>query len=85
MKLHFESNLAFQLQAIEAACDLFYGQKVCRTDFTVAGVSVECQTQFAFTTDALVIGNRLSLKEWLVRLFFVSSAFLRTASNDSRL
>ena len=35
MKLHFEPNLDYQLQAIEAVCDLFRGQEVCRTEFTV--------------------------------------------------
>ena len=27
MKLHFESDLEFQLQAIESVCDLFSGQE----------------------------------------------------------
>ena len=27
MKLHFEPNLDYQLQAIEAVCDLFRGQE----------------------------------------------------------
>jgi len=31
MKLHFEPNLDFQLAAIEAVCDLFRGQEICRT------------------------------------------------------
>ena len=35
MKLHFEPNLDFQLQAIEAVCGLFRGQEVCRTEFTL--------------------------------------------------
>ena len=35
MKLHFEPNLDYQLQAIEAVCDLFHGQETCRTEFTV--------------------------------------------------
>ena len=35
MKLHFEPSLDYQLQAIEAVCDLFRGQEVCRTEFTV--------------------------------------------------
>ena len=35
MKLHFDPNLDFQLQAIEAVCDLFRGQEICRTEFTV--------------------------------------------------
>ena len=35
MKLHFESNLDYQLQAIEAVCGLFHGQETYRTEFTV--------------------------------------------------
>lgn len=36
MKLHFESNLDYQRDAIEAVCDLFRGQEICRTEFTVS-------------------------------------------------
>ena len=35
MKLQFEHNLDYQLAAINAVCDLFAGQEVCRTEFTV--------------------------------------------------
>ena len=35
MKRHFEPTRDFQLQAIEAVCDLFRGQEICRTEFTV--------------------------------------------------
>lgn len=35
MKLHFESDLPYQAAAIEAVCDLFRGQEVCRSVFTV--------------------------------------------------
>ncbi len=35
MKLHFEPNLDYRMQAIEAVCDLFRGQEICRTEFTV--------------------------------------------------
>ena len=35
MKLQFEHNLDYQLAAIDAVCDLFSGQEVCRTEFTV--------------------------------------------------
>ncbi len=35
MKLHFESDLPYQIEAIEAVCDLFRGQEVCRSVFTV--------------------------------------------------
>ena len=35
MKLHFEPNLDHQLQAIEAVCDLFRGQEICRTEMDI--------------------------------------------------
>jgi len=37
MKLHFEPNLDYQHAAIESVCDLFKGQEICRSVFTVAG------------------------------------------------
>ena len=36
MKLHFENNLEYQLTAIEAVADLFRGQDINRTEFTVS-------------------------------------------------
>ena len=35
MKLHFDPNLDYQLQAIEGVCDPFHGQEICRTELTV--------------------------------------------------
>ena len=61
MKLHFEPNLDFQLQAIEAVCDLFRGQEVCRTEFTVTRDPAETQARLAFAESDLGIGNRLTL------------------------
>ena len=61
MKLHFEPNLDFQLQAIEAVCDLFGGQEVCRTEFTVTRDSAEPQALLAYAKNDLGIGNRLTL------------------------
>ncbi|MDE2059400.1 MAG: DEAD/DEAH box helicase family protein [candidate division NC10 bacterium] len=59
MKLHFEPNLYYQLQAIEAACDLFHGQETCQTEFTVTrDVASE---QMSFLENDLGIGNRLAL------------------------
>ena len=48
MKLHFEPNLDFQLQATEAVCDLFRGQEVCRTEFTVTRDTADTQARLAF-------------------------------------
>ena len=61
MKLHFEPNLEFQLQAIDAVCDLFRGQEICRTDFTVTREAVGSQERLVFDQSDLGIGNRLTL------------------------
>ena len=59
MKLHFEPNLDYQLQAIEAVCGLFHGQETCRTEFTVTREAASAQT--AWFQNDLGIGNRLTL------------------------
>lgn len=61
MKLHFEPNLDYQLQAIDAVCDLFHGQETCRTEFTVTHDASDLQTRMAFAENDLGIGNRLTL------------------------
>ena len=61
MKLHFEPNLDFQHQAIEAVCDLFRGQEICRTEFTVTRDPAEPQARLSFAENDLGIANRLTL------------------------
>ncbi len=61
MKLHFEPDLDYQLQAIEAVCDLFRGQEICRTEFTVTREALGAQQTLAFDEDGLGVGNRLTL------------------------
>ena len=61
MKLHFEPDLDYQLQAIEAVCDLFRGQEVCRTEFTVTRDPADTQIRLGFAQTDLGIGNRLTL------------------------
>jgi len=61
MKFHFEANLDYQLSAIEAVCDLFRGQEICRTEFTVTQSFGGGQTALAGLANDLGIGNRLSL------------------------
>ena len=61
MKLHFEPNLDFQLDATNAVCDLFRGQEVCRTEFTVTRDPVGIQGRLSFVENDLGIGNRLTL------------------------
>ncbi|HBO4312098.1 TPA: DEAD/DEAH box helicase family protein [Pseudomonas aeruginosa] len=71
MKLHFEPDLDYQLQAIEAVCDLFRGQEACRTEFTVTMKAPapaesdpsDAPQQFALgiAESDLGVGNRLTL------------------------
>lgn len=48
MKLHFESDLPYQAAAIEAVCDLFRGQEVCRSVFTVTAQALTDSGQQSF-------------------------------------
>lgn len=62
MKFKFEPNLEYQLQAIEAVCDLFRGQELNRSEFTVLRHSGR-QMQFNAVETDLGIGNRLTLPD----------------------
>ena len=61
MKLHFEPDLDYQHAAIESVCDLFRGQEICRTEFTVTRDALGPQLALAFAQNELGIGNRLQL------------------------
>lgn len=63
MKLHFEDNLDYQRAAIDSVTDLFQGQDICRTEFTVSKlVDPTGQTKFeGMEESTLGIGNRLRL------------------------
>jgi type III restriction enzyme len=45
----------------EAVCDLFRGQEICRTEFTVTRDALVSQQSLAFAQSDLGIGNRLTL------------------------
>ncbi len=61
MKLHFEPDLDYQRDAINAVCDLFRGQETCRTEFTVTRDVADAQQRLTFAENDLGIGNRLTL------------------------
>jgi len=63
MKIQFDANLDYQRQAIESVTDVFAGQEICQTNFTVAPLqSWEEGSLFHGTQeDTLGIGNRLRL------------------------
>ena len=60
LKLHFEPDLDYQHDGIEAVCDLFRGQDICRTEFTVTKDALGGAFLPGFESD-LGIGNRLKL------------------------
>jgi type III restriction enzyme len=76
MKLHFEPDLDYQKLAIESVVDLFRGQEINRTEFTVTrrpmaertgqesldlGTFLGSQGELGLVESALGIGNRLTL------------------------
>jgi type III restriction enzyme len=60
MKLHFEANLDYQRDAIEAVADLFRGQEICRTEFTVTHDALGVASLPGMESE-LGVGNRLTL------------------------
>lgn len=70
MKLHFEADLPYQAAAIEAVADLFHGQEICRTEFTVTvraarnnddAPPAQGALEGMLATEQGGIGNRLTL------------------------
>lgn len=65
MKLHFESDLAYQKAAMDAVCDLFRGQEVFHSVFSVAAPVATDDQQYSFEgkqfSDSGGVGNALKL------------------------
>jgi type III restriction enzyme len=63
MKLQFDAELDYQREAIDAVADLFQGQEVCQTNFTVAPLHSGAQFAMGFGQGDgdLGVGNRLRL------------------------
>jgi type III restriction enzyme len=62
MKLRFEPDLDYQTAAVDAVCDLFKGQDINRTEFTVTRINADAaQADLGLDDDGLGVGNRLTL------------------------
>ncbi|KMP10601.1 restriction endonuclease subunit R [Candidatus Nitromaritima sp. SCGC AAA799-C22] len=62
MKLHFEDNLDYQQAAVASVVDLFKGQEISRSEFTVTfRPKSGPQIEMGVTENDLGIGNRLQL------------------------
>ena len=57
MKIQFENNLDYQNRAIESIVNIFEGQEICQSNFTVTAINDNLLT---YQND-LGIGNRLEL------------------------
>ena len=60
MKIKFESNLDYQIEAVSSIVDIFEGQEVCRSNFSVARFGDD---RLGVTENELGIGNKLELSE----------------------
>ncbi len=62
MKLRFEPDLPHQAAAVAAVADLFRGQEIGRTEFTVTRTAAAgAQAAMGLDETALGVGNRLLL------------------------
>ena len=62
MKIQFNPDLDFQKEAIASIVDIFEGQEICRTNFTVAPLRYDPQKTIPGTNENdLGVGNRLTL------------------------
>lgn len=58
MKIQFESNLAYQNKAIGSIVDIFEGQEICQSNFSISRVKGD---MLGITENELGIGNKLEL------------------------
>ncbi|MDY7070961.1 hypothetical protein PshuTeo2_10020 [Pseudomonas hunanensis] len=85
MKLHFEDNLDYQMTAIESVVNLFKGQEISRSEFTVTyRPKSELQGSLSLAENELGVGNRLQLvdEEVLENLHAIQLANGLRPSND---
>ena len=61
MKIQFESNLNYQDKAISSIVDIFEGQEVCQSNFSIVRQQIKGKQQTSGDYDDLGIGNRLEL------------------------
>ncbi len=59
MKLHFEDDLDYQKTAIDSVVELFKGQEICRSEFTLN--LHQGDSPFGISENQLGIGNHLQL------------------------
>jgi restriction endonuclease len=83
VKFHFEPDLDYQQDAINAVCDLFEGQVECRSEFTVALETLDGQRNLGLEQNELGIGNRLALSD-LALLENLRSVQRRSAIMESK-
>lgn len=61
MKIQFDSELKYQEKAIESIVNIFEGQEICQSNFSVAKTSNIKGQKSMYDYNDLGIGNRLEL------------------------
>ena len=61
MKIQFENNLEYQDRAISSIVDIFEGQEICQSNFSIIKQQIKGKKQTFSDLDDLGIGNRLEL------------------------
>jgi type III restriction enzyme len=63
MKIHFEPDLDYQQDAIAAVCDLFRGQEISRSEFTVTKEPSDLQVRMEFAKNDVAKTNLSKILE----------------------
>jgi len=61
MKIQFDAELKYQEKAIESVVNIFEGQEICQSNFSVAKTSNIVGQKYTYDYNELGIGNRLEL------------------------
>lgn len=63
MKFQFDPDLEFQHEAVNAIVEIFDGQEICKTNFSVSPLEYDPQDALPGMENDLGVGNRLRLLE----------------------
>ena len=86
--LKFDANLGFQLEAIQAITDIFDGQKVCQSNFTVRKTEIEenlKEKPQGYANELQLIDEELVENIHAVQLRKRAGAVKRCAGQDEEL
>lgn len=84
-ELKFDANLGFQLEAISAITDIFDGQKVCQSNFTVRRNEVEENLKLGvqgYANELQLIDEELLENVHAIQLLYSAKRFAQEGKNS---